>query len=71
MSLLPLNPVYWTDVEPQRLARDLADVSAFAPDLDFEAPPGVGPGVRHGVWTGVLPIWPFDRPKPAGLGPVK
>ncbi|MCR6491129.1 hypothetical protein [Cellulomonas sp. P24] len=68
MSPPTLNPVYWTDVDPRRLARDLADVSAFAPDLDFQAPPGVDPRTEHhGVWTGVLPVWPFDRPKPAGL----
>lgn len=68
MSLPPLSPVYWTDVDPGRLARDRADVRAFAPDLAFETPPGGNPEVKHhGVWTGVLPVWPFDRPKPAGL----
>ena len=68
MSLPPLSPVYWTDADPERLARDLADVRAFAPDLAFETPPGGNPEVEHhGVWTGVLPVWPFDRTKPAGL----
>lgn len=68
MSLPPLSPVYWTDVDPERLARDLADVRVFAPDLAFETPPGGYLGVEHhGAWTGVLPVWPFDRPKPAGL----
>jgi hypothetical protein len=68
MSLLPLDPFYWTDIDSQRLERDLADVRAFAPDLAFEAPPGDYHGVvHHGLWTGVLPVWPFDRTKPAGL----
>lgn len=60
-------PVYWHDAEPDRLRRDLAEVSRFAPGLAFRAGPGEGPGIHHGVWSGHLPIWPFDRPEPPGL----
>jgi hypothetical protein len=61
-------PIYWHDAEPGRLKRDLADVTKFAPDLAFTAGPGATPdGVHHGMWSGRLPIWPFDRPEPPGL----
>lgn len=61
-------PIYWHDAEPARLQRDLLEVSQQAPDLIFTAGPGVGTdGVHHGVWSGHLPLWPFDRPEPAGL----
>lgn len=64
----PDPPVYWHDAEPDRLQRDVAEVSRFAPDLVFTAWPGAGPDdIHHGVWSGRLPIWPFGRPEPPGL----
>jgi len=62
------EPVFWTASDPNRLARDLVEVAAFAPGLTFEGPPGSDPDYVHqGVWTGTLPIWPFDRPRPERL----
>lgn len=58
------RPVVWSDVEPARLARDLAEVSHFAPALAFHP---AGDGSEHGHWVGELPRWPFDRPAPEGL----
>jgi hypothetical protein len=60
------EPVFWTATDPKRLARDLADVADFAPNLTFEAPPGTG-HLHHGRWSGTLPIWPFERPRPERL----
>lgn len=62
-------PIYWHDAEPGRLRRDLFEVSQHAPDLVFTAGPGAAPnGVHHhGVWSGRLPLWPFERPEPPGL----
>ncbi len=57
-------PVIWSDAEPTRLARDLAEVSQFAPALAFDP---AGNRSEHGCWVGELPRWPFDRPEPAGL----
>jgi hypothetical protein len=62
-------PIFWPDAEPQILARDLADIAAFAPDLTYEPPKTVGRRViHHGRWIGRLPLWPFDRAMPVGLG---
>ena len=64
-----LTPVTWTEAEPVRLARDIADVEALSSGLIF-TPPSAGsagkPG-HHGHWHGELPLWPFDRPAPSGL----
>lgn len=64
-----LSPVLWPDAEPTRLARDVAEVQAFVPDLVYTAPRLDADGVpeHHGAWRGVLPTWPFDRPEPLGL----
>jgi hypothetical protein len=51
--------VHWDAAEPDRLAADLVDTAAVAPDLAYDA------GVR--AWRGRLPRWPFSRPEPAGL----
>lgn len=62
-------PVYWHKAEPSRFQRDLDEVTTFAPDLVFTAGPGVNADVaHHGVWVGRLPVWPFERPEPEGLG---
>ncbi|MBM7497342.1 hypothetical protein [Oerskovia paurometabola] len=60
------SPVYWTDVDQHRLQQDLADVHALAPGLAFELPPGVN-APHQGLWTGELPLWPFEREQPDGL----
>ncbi len=57
-------PIIWSDAEPARLARDLAEVGAFAPELQFRPP---GETTEHGCWVGRLPKWPFDRVEPLGL----
>lgn len=63
-----LTPVLWPDAEPVILQRDLTDIPRAAPDLTYE-PPLLRDGqvVHHGRWAGRLPVWPFDRPEPAGL----
>ena len=52
--------VPWWQAEPARLRRDREEVSASFPYLVFEE------GGQAG-WRGRLPLWPFERPKPAGL----
>lgn len=49
--------------EPERLIRDLREVTAFAPLLKYRHLAVF----RHGGWTGELPRWPFGRPEPEGL----
>lgn len=64
----PRAPIPWTDAEPVRLARDLAEVSAFAPGLAYQ-PPRASSGREHsqGGWVGELPLWPFARSTPPDL----
>ncbi|MCC3762554.1 hypothetical protein K3N28_05660 [Glycomyces sp. TRM65418] len=62
-----MEPILWTEAEPRRLKRDLDDVAAFAPGIEYQTPGRVESGFHHGAWVGVLPIWPFDRPQPEGL----
>jgi hypothetical protein len=64
---LDITPIYWTEDEPKRLARDLADVAAVAPDMHFQAPGILGGTEHHGMWAGQLPVWPLARPEPDGL----
>lgn len=65
----PINPILWTQDEPARLKRDQSEVAAFAPLLQYRAPePGNDTEFRHGGWVGELPLWPFERPQPEGLG---
>lgn len=63
------TPVDWMDAEPARLERDCVDMATFAPDAEFIPPPtgAHGASVHHGLWTGVLPVWPFERAEPVGL----
>lgn len=51
---------WWKD-QPARLQRDLDDIAAAGLDLEWEP-------VGSGLLTGQLPVWPLDRPAPAGLG---
>lgn len=50
----------WWQCEPRRLQRDRVEVTEFFPDLVWEAEDA-------GRWRGRLPLWPFERPEPAGL----
>lgn len=59
------SPVFWTDCEPARLARDQDEVHAFAPLLEYQSP--ADDGLPHGGWIGILPRWPFERPQPEAL----
>ena len=68
-ALSNLGRIDWTIRDAARLRRDLADVAEFSADLQFEAPDATSDScAQHGRWTGQLPVWPFDRPEPAGLG---
>ncbi|MGW6278436.1 ubiquitin-conjugating enzyme E2 variant [Kribbella sp. NPDC055071] len=58
--------ILWMDDEPKRLERDRREVEEFAPDLGFVEPRSQG--FLHGGWRGRLPLWPFERPEPEGLG---
>ena len=49
----------WEEVLPGRLAWELEQMEAIAPDLTWDP-------VRS-VWSGLTPVWPFDRPQPSGL----
>jgi hypothetical protein len=50
---------WWKD-EPLRLKAELAAMELVAPDLVWSE-------ADTGGWVGPLPMWPFDRPRPAGL----
>jgi hypothetical protein len=63
-------PVLWHEVEAERLARDIEEISDFAPGLEFEPGPGDGSFLHHGRWHGQLPVWPMSRPEPEGLAKV-
>lgn len=53
-------PISWWDAEPERFARDQQEVADRFPDLIWQ-PEGAG------GWVGRLPMWPLERPEPAGL----
>ena len=68
-TLRNLRRINWTIGDSARLRSDLADVARFSADLQFEAPDATSDScAHHGRWTGQLPVWPFDRPEPEGLG---
>lgn len=52
--------VPWWDGDPARLARDRAEVSDRFPELHWVDDDAGG-------FDGTLPMWPFQRPAPAGL----
>lgn len=54
------TPVPWWEAEPTRLAKDQREIGEAFPSLAFSAE-------GQAAWTGVLPRWPFPRPKPDGL----
>jgi hypothetical protein len=51
---------WWVD-EPQRLAREKTAMSEVAPQLAWRD------DEPSGGWAGSVPLWPFDRPEPAGV----
>lgn len=53
----PLPQQTWWDRDPDRLTRDRTEITERFPSLVWN-PEGAG------GWDGVLPSWPFDRPKP-------
>jgi hypothetical protein len=67
MTAQPLTVTLWTEAEPGIEARDVAAVGAFAPDIAYTPPMVSVDQIFHGGWKGRLPLWPFDRPEPAGL----
>ena len=50
----------WWQQEPGLLQREMAAMTALAPDLRWQ-PQGAG------SWEGPAPLWPFERPAPEGL----
>lgn len=55
----------WWEAHPLRFAAEQEAITKVAPELVWsdelaEAVPGGG-------WRGICPLWPFDRPQPAGL----
>jgi hypothetical protein len=67
MTTKSLAVILWTDAEPGIKERDGAAIRAFAPGMEYLHPVATSGLVFHGGWKGRLPIWPFDRAKPAGL----
>ena len=53
---------WWAD-EPHRLAREQAAMRQAAPELEWRG----AEQEPSGGWQGPVPLWPFDRPEPAGL----
>lgn len=54
------EPITWWRAEPRRLERDQTEITARFDDLVWNSD-------GDGTWTGVLPLWPFDRPEPPHL----
>lgn len=54
-------PLSWWADEPQRLQRELAAMRVAAPELHWET------DGHTGLWRGTVPLWPFDRERPAGV----
>lgn len=50
-------PTTWWADQPRRLERELAAMSAVAPDMAWDT--------DDSGWAGTVPLWPFDRPQPA------
>lgn len=48
----------WLEAEPSRLEREWSAIAAVAPDFIW---------LEGGGWEGLAPVWPFSRPRPAGL----
>ena len=51
--------VRWPDAEPARFAAEQRAMRSAAPELSWDD--------DALTWTGVVPTWPFPRPRPAGL----
>jgi len=52
--------VTWWQEDPRRLDREQTAMHAVAPDLFWR-------NKGSGGWIGHVPLWPFRRPRPAGL----
>lgn len=50
----------WWAHEPHRLEADRRDLAGRFPDLKWTP-------AESGAWEGALPIWPFERERPAGV----
>jgi hypothetical protein len=55
-----IAPIAWWEAEPARFARDQDEVAARFPELIWQQS-------GAGGWVGRLPMWPLERPEPAGL----
>jgi hypothetical protein len=60
MNRADLSRSWWQD-EPGRLVAEQAAMTAAAPNLVWLA------NEPSGGWQGIVPLWPFSRPQPAGL----
>lgn len=56
----------WFDAHPDRLGRELEEMSAY-PDLIWDENLTREGHQDGGGWAGALPAWPFERPRPPEL----
>lgn len=56
----------WFDVHPDRLTRELDAMSAY-PTLEWDASRTGSADDHGGCWSGLVPEWPFERPRPPDL----
>jgi hypothetical protein len=71
-------PIAWWQDDPGRLDAECAAMAEAAPDLNwvdarFAATANAAAArtwfdAATGGWFGEVPLWPFDRPRPRGLG---
>ncbi|MFD9669959.1 hypothetical protein ACFWAY_51900 [Rhodococcus sp. NPDC059968] len=64
-----MTPIVWSVAEPGRLERDLEEVRALVPGVEYVSANDGSDGAlaHHGACLGVLPMWPFDRLEPGHL----
>lgn len=62
---MPPIGISWWEAHPARLDAEREAMATVAPDLVWSDE--VAEGMPGGGWSGVCPLWPFDRPKPAGV----
>jgi hypothetical protein len=51
----------WIEAEPARAEKERAAMASVAPELTWIEDEAAG------GWEGLVPVWPFDRPRPEGL----
>ncbi len=56
---MTMEPRTWDEVLPNRLVWELAQMKRVAPELSWSD--------SDKEWSGLAPVWPFDRPRPPKL----